>query len=109
MPLVGAGGDDVGQLGDGVPHLLHRVEEVRTEPHAARGIGTEITDDPALAELVVAGGVVGRRDGDRTATPIRLARRDDLEPGLSQRSISSCVSTSERSRIRSTPTSSITS
>ena len=45
-------------------------------------IRAEVADDPALAELRVAGGMVGRRDGDRAAAPLGLARRDDLEAGV---------------------------
>src|SRR5205823_5663444 len=45
-------------------------------------IGAEVADDPALAELRVAGRVVGRRDGDRAASPLGRARRGDVETRL---------------------------
>src|SRR6201986_436872 len=82
MSLVCADGDDVAELGDGVPHLVLRVEEVRAEPDSANWIRTKVADDAALAELAVARGVVRRRDGDGTSTPRGLAGRDDLEPRL---------------------------
>ena len=58
MLLVRAGRDDVGELVDGVAHLVLRVEEVRAEPDPAVRVGAEVADDPALAELLVDGGVV---------------------------------------------------
>src|SRR2546430_11448944 len=48
MPLERAAADDLGQLGDRVPHLVVRVEEVRTEPDPALRIRAEVADDAAL-------------------------------------------------------------
>ena len=110
MPLVRAARDDVGELGDRVPNLVLGVEEVRAEPDAALGSGRKSQMMPAFAELVVA-----RRRGPGVETvtvpPRRSGSRGETtsSPASSQRSIRSCVSASERSRIRATPTSSITS
>src|ERR1700744_3001159 len=82
MPLVRAARHDVGELGGRVPHLVAGVEEVRAEPDPALRIWAEVADDPALAELFVARGVVGGRDGDRAAASPGLPRRDDLEPRI---------------------------
>src|SRR6266550_4930153 len=82
MALERAVRHDFCELGNRMPHLGLRVEEVRAEPDPARRIWAEVADDPALSELGVAGGVVGGRDGDRAAAALGLPRRDDLEPGL---------------------------
>src|SRR5437870_5300422 len=79
--LVGAGRDDVGELGDRMPDLVLGVEEVRADPDPAFGIRSEVADDAALAELGMDGGVVRRRDGDRPAAALGYARGDDRETG----------------------------
>src|SRR4029077_10251579 len=56
MSLVGAGGDDVGERRDRVSNLVLRVEEVRPQADSTRGVGPEVAEDPALADLIVAGG-----------------------------------------------------
>src|SRR5689334_3353948 len=82
MALIRAALDEVGELGDRVPHLVLRVEEVRAEPDPSRGVGAEVADDPAHGELPMARRVVGRRDGDRATSPLWLTRGDDLEARL---------------------------
>src|SRR3954451_5847241 len=73
---------DIRELGDRVSHLALGVEEVRAEPDASERVRPEVADDPALAELLVAGGVVRGRDGDRAAPSFGRSWRDDLEARL---------------------------
>src|SRR3954454_18015689 len=77
VACVGAALDDLGELRDRVRELLLGVVEVRAEPDP--GIGPEVADDPALAELAMHGRVVGCTDEDRAAAPRGLARARDLE------------------------------
>src|SRR5258708_17356518 len=79
VPLVCARLDDLCQLGDGMTQLVLAVEEVRAEPDAR--IGTKVADDPALAELTMDGGVIGRAHDHGAAATRVLARAHDLEAG----------------------------
>ena len=89
---------DLRQLGNRVPELGFGVVEMR--PEADAGARAEVADDVALPELSMNRGIVGRVHEDGAATPIRVARAADPKPAPSSRSISSCVSASERSRMR---------
>src|SRR5260221_1153240 len=80
MLAVGAARADVAQCGDGVAKLVLAVEEMRAEPHPR--IWAEVADDPALAELAMDGGVVGRADHDGAAAARVVTRADDLEAGV---------------------------
>src|SRR3954462_4750935 len=73
---------DIRELGDRVSHLALGVEEVRAEPDASERVRPEVADDPALAELLVAGGVVRGRAGDRAPPSFGRSWRDDLEARL---------------------------
>src|SRR3954451_12467404 len=73
---------DIRELGDRVLHLVLGVEEVRAEPDASERVRPEVADDPALAELLVAGGVVRGRDGARAPPSFGRSWRDDLEARL---------------------------
>ena len=50
-------------------------------PSRIAGVGPEVADDTALAELAVYGRIVRRADEHGAAAPVRLARARDLEAG----------------------------
>src|SRR5207249_5423606 len=70
---------DVGELRDRVPELVLGVVEVRAEPDAR--VGSEVADDPPLAELAVHGRVVGRAHEHGAAAALRVAGTAELEAG----------------------------
>src|SRR5512133_1888458 len=72
MALVGAGFQDLGDLGDGEAKLVVGVVVVRAEPQA--GVGTEVAQDLTLGELLVHRFEMRRAHRDGAAAAGRVAR-----------------------------------
>ena len=107
MALPGAALDDLGDLSGCETQLVVRIEEVRAEANA--GVGPKVADDLARGELAVDGFGLRGADDHRAATAIGVARAQHLETDRLEQPDESSVCSIERPRMRSTPTSSISS
>ncbi len=80
VPLVRPALEDLPDLRDREADVIVGVVVVR--PEADAGIGTEVAEDLALAELLVHGGELRHVDGDGAAAALGAPRAPDLEAGL---------------------------
>src|SRR5207248_6020263 len=79
VALVGAGLDDLGDLGGRETQLVVRVEEVWAKPNP--GVGPEVAEDLARVELAVHGVGLGGANDNGAAAAVGVARAQHLEAG----------------------------